>query len=79
MDEKNAIVADARFEPSPPGITIQTAPDLDQTFWYVQESSLWKYLSKGLEGAAPKDRLAHRADNVLLLHDAVHLTKSYST
>ena len=36
MDEKNAIVADARFEPSPPGITSQTAPDLDQTFWYVR-------------------------------------------
>lgn len=79
MVEKNAIVADARFEPSPPGITSQTAPDLDQTVWYVQELSIWKYLSKGLEGAAPKDRLAHRADNVLLLHNAIHLIKSYST
>ena len=34
------IVADARPEPSGPHVTNQTARDLDQAFWYVQESSI---------------------------------------
>ncbi len=39
MDEKSKIVTDAGAEPPFPNVVNQTAPDLDQAFWYVQESS----------------------------------------
>lgn len=40
MGEKVKVKADAGVEPSSPYITNQTAHDLDQAFWYVQESSV---------------------------------------
>lgn len=40
MGEKSEIVADAGAEPLHPGTTDQTARDLDQAFWFVQESSI---------------------------------------
>ena len=40
MGEKVEVEADSRVEASVPYITKQTTHDLDQTFWYVQESSV---------------------------------------
>lgn len=40
MGEKVKNEADARLEPSGPYDTNHTAHDLDQAYWYVQESSV---------------------------------------
>ena len=40
MDEKSQIVTEAKTEPSRTERSDRTAQDLDQAYWYVQDSSI---------------------------------------